>query len=664
MTLLRFTQHVVTAMNELTPRQVKITDAFWSPRLTVNATQAIVHQWRELEKSGCLDNFRLLAGDKEGFREGWFFADSDAFKWLDAAARIYVLTPDAQLKALMDTAIDLCTRAQSPDGYLFTYNQLHFPGQRWIDLQVEHELYCHGHLIEAGVSHYEATGETAVLNIAVKAADLLVREFLNAGPEKTCGHEEIELALLRLYHVTHTEDYLELARQFLERRGHISFFPIKLAREFSDSGARKKIVRQQQQAYATAHPEYAISKLPPDNFAKKTRFSTARWYVNALSGRYAQQHAPIRRHTKPVGHAVRFGYLETAVALLHRLRPDDTLLPALERTWQHMIERRMYVTGGLGAIPGLEGFGRDYELDPEFAYAETCAALASLFWNWEMALITQQARYSDLFEWQLYNAASVGMGLNGENYLYNNPLTCRRGITRRPWFAVPCCPSNLSRMWASLGKYIYSFDRDNVWIHQYIGSETTIDLAVPIGLSIESGLPFTGTITVSVNPTNPIDFTLHLRIPSWAADHPLAIKINGQEQSLPAVDRSSVEPTAQGYDPRSSRFIPIKRTWRSGDVIEVTFEMPIVLRRVHPRVKGHAGKVALTRGPLVYCLESIDNPNVDIFTARLDPSKLRAEYRNNLLGGTMVLTDQSLTFIPYHLWANRGESQMTVWVNA
>jgi hypothetical protein len=334
-----------------------------------------------------------------------------------------------------------------------------------------------------------------------------------------------------------------------------------------------------------------------------------------------------------------------------------------------MIERRMYVTGGLGAIPGLEGFGRDYELDPEYAYAETCAALASLFWNWEMALITQQARYSDLFEWQLYNAASVGMGLSGESYLYNNPLTCRGGVTRRPWFSVPCCPSNLSRTWANLGRYLYSFDRDNVWVHQYIGSEALLDLAVPTGISIESGLPFMGSIKLHVNPASPIDFTLHLRIPSWAADNPITIKINGEEQPLPAVDRSDVRLPAQGYDPRLSRFIPIERTWHPGDVIELNFEMPITLRRAHPRVKGHAGKGALTRGPLVYCLESSDNPNVDIFTARLDPATLRAEYDKHLLGGTEVLraqtsNQQPLTFIPYQLWANRGESQMTVWVNA
>ncbi len=313
-------------MNELTSRQVTITDAFWSPRLAANATQAIFHQWRELEKSGCLDNFRLLTGDRAGFREGWFFADSDAYKGLDAAARIYASAPAAQLKALMEAAIDLFARAQMPDGYLFTYNQLHFPGQRWINLQVEHELYCHGHLIEAGAAHFEATSEINALNIAIKAADLLVRDFLDAGPEKTCGHEEIELALLRLYRITQTDAYLELARQFLERRGRNAFFPIKLAREFRAANARKEIVRRQRETYAAAHPAYAVSKLPPDNYARQPRCSTVRWYVNALSGHSAQQHAPLRRQTKPVGHAVRFGYLETAVAMQHRLRPDATLM--------------------------------------------------------------------------------------------------------------------------------------------------------------------------------------------------------------------------------------------------------------------------------------------------------------------------------------------------
>jgi uncharacterized protein len=379
-------------MLELTARQVNITDSYWSPRLLVNAQKAIFHQWKQLEATNCINNFRLAAGEEDGFREGWFFADSDAYKWLDAASRIYALHSDPGLASLMDSLIALLARAQMPDGYLFTYNQIHFPDQRWVNLQVEHELYCHGHFIEAGVSHYEATGQRDLLDICIEAADLLVRDFLNTTPDKTCGHEEIELSLIRLYRVTGNEEYLELARQFVERRGRIPFFPLHLLHQFNSFNKRKAYVNELRQSYIAEHPEHASFRLPGDNYTKKPRFSRARWYLNALSGRYAQQHAPIRKQTAPVGHSVRFGYLEIAIAMLLRADPDESLLSALEQAWERMVTKRMYITGGLGAVPGLEGFGGDYELDPEYAYAETCASLASLFWNWEMGLITKNAR--------------------------------------------------------------------------------------------------------------------------------------------------------------------------------------------------------------------------------------------------------------------------------
>src|SRR5919106_514146 len=231
-------------MQELTARQVNITDAFWLPRLAINAQKAIFHQWKQLEVTRCIDNFRLAAGEKDGFREGWFFADSDAYKWLDAASRIYALQADPKLAFLIDSLISLIARAQMPDGYIFTYNQLHFPGQRWVNLQIEHELYCHGHLIEAGVSHYEGTGRKDLLDICIKAADLLVRDFLNASNDKTCGHEEIELALIRLYRVTRKEEYFELARQFVERRGRTPFFPLHFWRQYKSFNKRKLHVNE------------------------------------------------------------------------------------------------------------------------------------------------------------------------------------------------------------------------------------------------------------------------------------------------------------------------------------------------------------------------------------------------------------------------------------
>jgi len=636
-------------MRELTARQVKITDSFWSPRLAVNAQKAIFHQWEQLEATRCIDNFRLAAGEKDGFREGWFFADSDAYKWLDAASRIHALHADPKLASLMDAFISLVARAQMDDGYIFTYNQIHFPNQRWVNLQVEHELYCHGHLIEAGVSHYEATSRKDFLDICIKAADLLVRDFLNTANDKTCGHEEIELALIRLYRVTGKEAYFELARQFVERRGRNSFFSLHLLKQFNSFNKRKAYVIELRKDYLAQHPEHKSFRLPGDNYTRQPRFSKLRHRINALRGFYAQQHTPVRKQTSPVGHAVRFGYLETAIAMLVREKPDESLLSTLKQAWERMVTRRMYITGGLGAVPGLEGFGSDYELDPEYAYAETCASIASLFWNWEMALITRNARYSDLFEWQLYNATNVGMGQNGDTYLYNNPLTVHHGVTRQGWYVVPCCPSNLSRTFADLGKYIYSFDENNIWIHQYISSETAVD---GVKIQIESELPWSGKVKIYIKPETQKEFTIHVRKPSWTTTSPK-------------------ESTASGYDPRQADYGTISRVWSAegGETLEFNFETSIQLRHAHPRVQGHAGKVAVTRGPLVYCLESVDNPDVDIFTAQLDPSSLRDEFIPDLLGGCVVIhgktTDgKPLEFIPYFLWANRGESQMTVWVNS
>ncbi|HZJ22616.1 MAG TPA: beta-L-arabinofuranosidase domain-containing protein [Anaerolineales bacterium] len=644
-------------MQELGIRQVNITDSFWSARLTVNAQRAIFHQWEQLEATRCIDNFRLAAGEKDGFREGWFFADSDAYKWLDAASRIYALQADPKLASLIDSLISLIARAQMPDGYIFTYNQLHFPEQRWVNLQVEHELYCHGHLIEAGVSHYEATGSRNLLDLCIKAADLLVNDFLNASNDKTCGHEEIELALIRLYRVTGKGDYLELASQFLERRGRTPLYGIHWWLERNDFLKRKAYVEQLRQDYVAKHPEYASFRLPGDNYTKQPPFSKLRNRINALRGLYAQQHAPIRKQTVPVGHSVRFGYLETAVAMLCReVGKSDwqsDLQPTLEQAWERMVTRRMYITGGLGAAPGLEGFGYDYELDPEYAYAETCASLASLFWNWEMALITKDARYSDLFEWQLYNATNVGMGLNGDTYLYNNPLSVHQGVTRQGWYVVPCCPSNLSRTFADLGKYIYSFEQDKLWIHQYVSSETTVNVGVPVNVKIESELPWNGKVRIFIKPEQKTEFGLNLRMPSWAVSNP-----------------SDTLATASGYDPRESNYQIIRRVWTPEvKPLDFNFDMTIKLRRAHPKVRGHAGKVTVTRGPLVYCLESVDNPDVDIFTAQLDPDSLRDEFVPDLLGGCVVLHAKTidgrpLKFIPYFLWANRGESQMTVWVNS
>ncbi len=656
-------------MKELTVQQVHIKDEFWGLRLEMNAHKAIFHQWEQLEKSHCIDNFRLVAEGKEGFREGWFFADSDAFKWLDAACRIYATRPSEALRKLIGTLIHLIGETQTDDGYTYTYNQLHFPECRWVNLQIEHELYCHGHLIEAGVSHYEATGQRDLLAIVEKAADMLAHGFGDAGPEQTPGHEEIEIALLRLYHVTRNEQYLALARRFIEQRGRNKNFARTIFQENNSANSRSKQRDEQRKRYLQKHPEHAAFELPAENVSQKPPGIGLRFFLNALSGKYFQQHRPVREQTIPVGHAVRFAYLETAVAMLHRASGDATLLPALEKAWLHMVNRRMYVTGGIGSLPVIEGFGRDYELDPEAAYAETCAALGCMLWNWEMTLITRQAKYADLFEWQLYNAASVGIGLEGTSYLYNNPLASKDGMVRQEWFDVPCCPSNVSRVWAYLGKHVYSYEGDELWIHQYIGSTTRVDLGVPVQIEMDSQLPWRGKVMVRVDPESPADFAIYLRIPSWAGSYTL--KVNGVTQ-VPDVqpdEREAMEGTASGYSPFRSHYVRLARTWSAGDTVELEFPMQIGVLRSHPKVKSGSGKVTLTRGPLVYCVESVDNPGVDIFDLKADLSTLRAEFDPKHLDGVWVIrgkttTGASFSASPYYCWANRGKAQMTVMVEA
>jgi hypothetical protein len=442
-------------------------------------------------------------------------------------------------------------------------------------------------------------------------------------------------------------------------------FSISILQQNSAAEKRKEKVNQRRQAYMTAHPELTPFQVPAGNEAKKPWNIAMRWTLNALTGKYFQQHTPVREQTVPVGHSVRFAYLETATAMLARETEDDSYLPTLESCWDHMVSRRMYVTGGIGSLPALEGFGRDYELDPEIAYTETCAALGSMFWNWEMAQLTGQAKYSDLFEWQLYNAAGVGMGADGSKYLYNNPLACRGGVTRQAWYEVPCCPSNLSRTWADLGAYLYSHDESNIWVHQYVNSQAEFDGWGGMKLKLETGLPWRGSVRIEVNPPKKQEFSLHIRIPSWASG--LAAQLNGKTLAPPTAETNTAQ-TASGYNPRASRFWPIKRTWSSGDVVEIEFGMDILLRRAHPKVKGHKGKAAISLGPVVYCLESVDNPDVDIFTVQIAPDSLREHFSPNLLGGTTMIEAKSiegipLTLIPYHLWGNRGASQMTVWVN-
>jgi len=651
-------------MKQLPSNSVTIRDGFWGPRLKVNASKAIFHQWDQLERTGCIENFRLVGGVGEGIREGFFFADSDAFKWLDAAANIHDSYPSEKLKNLMDYFIDLIGKAQTEDGYLFTYNQLFFPGIRWRNIQIEHELYCLGHLIEAGVSHFSTTGENSLLNLALKSADLIVKDFSGKGPTGTPGHEEIEIALIRLYRLTQNQIYLDQAENFLEQRGRIKPFVWHILQINKSFEERSRFVESSYKEYVESHTNHLGKfQLPDDNLSANPKWGKMRWFFNMANGKYFQQHQPIRKQTIPVGHAVRYAYLKTAIAMLQRERTNIALLNSLEKSWDHMVSKRMYVTGGIGSLPNIEGFGRDYELDPKYSYSETCAALGVIFWNWEMGLITKDAKYADLTEWLLYNAAAVGLGQDGISYLYNNPLSCVGKITRQGWFKCPCCPSNISRVWANLGKYIYSIGMDDIWVHQYVTNESIREDGV--GLVMETGLPWGGKTTIKIISKSATAFTLHLRVPSWI--NGLSLKVNDEQiPNSPPPTKLQVQ-TASGYNPSDSWYISIKRSWNSGDVVLIEFCMEIRIRSTHPKVTATRGKIAISRGPLVYCLESTDNPDIDIFKATIDPSSLYSECKKDYFGGAEFIygkTTQNnlLTLSPYFLWANRGNSQMTTYL--
>lgn len=626
----------------------------------MNAQRAVDHQWRQLEATGCLNNFRIAAGLAEGAREGAFFSDSDAYKWLDAASRLLAHDAPPHVSARVDELITLLEAAQADDGYLYTYNQILFPQERWRNLQLEHEMYCLGHLIEAGVSHFLATGESRLLALVRRSADLLVQQFHEAEDSRVDGHPEIEIALVRLYRVTGETAYRELARRLLECRGRKRPYLRLLLPQLLRTVRRLATARRRHGQYQKLHPEAPKVRLPALNKPKIPRRTWLRFIANVASGRTFQQHLPVRRQTVPVGHAVRFVYLETAAAMLCREGVDAELQAVVTAAWEHMVRRRMYVTGGLGSLPLIEGFGADDELDPEVAYAETCAAIGSMLWNREMAALTGDARYDDLFEWQLYNAAAVGMGWDGDAYLYNNPLTSRGRITRVAWYLVPCCPSNLSRTWADLGDAVARKRGRSVWIAQYIGAAIDLDGGK---LTVESDLPWSGRVRLACEHEPATDFELHLRLPSWATGY--RIERNGAPESVDATSTAAADGKAAcGYSPHGARWLSLRRHWARGDVLELHFEMPLRFHRQQPQVTGCGGRFAVSRGPLVYCLESIDNGE-QIFDLRLDPGSFAVDHDPKLFDGITTLVAQAadgrtVTFIPYMLWGNRGPSRMTV----
>ena len=630
-------------------KKVQIVDNFWSTRMDLNRTVALNYQWEQYEKCGTLGNFRQVAEKRQGNRKGYFYTDSDLHKWADAVSRTLFVASDVKLEALLNEYIDLMEKAQDSDGYLYTWNQLYFPGRRWINIHVEHELYTAGHFIEAGISHLLATGEKRLFNMAVRTADLVVRDFKKITSSNCPGHQEIEIALLKLFRVTGQSKYMDIAEQFLRKRGRGWFFGLRLLQNYFSHSFRCKIVKRMDRNEGLNNLGFNISE---NAMAREPRFLALRSFLAFISGSYQQQHKALLKQTEPKGHSVRWAYMMYATAILNREREDPDLSTFQSESWENLTAKKMYITGGIGALPVIEGFGRNYELNNEFSYSETCAAIGSIFWNNEMLKYAPHACYADLIERQLYNAASVGISQDGKKYFYRNPLESCGELERHSWFQTACCPSNISRLWGDIPDLIYSETNGVIYINQYIGNRgLSNDKATDI--EIKSDFPWEGRAEIKVSSTT--SKRINLRIPGWAQTW--KIRLNGEllYEGIKTIASSRLYTDIL----KSASYFEVELLPGTGHVIELEIPMGIVVNRSDDRVKENRGKIALSRGPIVYCIESenrISDP--------VDTSCLSYEWDDQTFNGrTVVLSNGRFSFIPYYLWGNRGKRNMKVWVD-
>jgi DUF1680 family protein len=596
---------------------VRIEDEFWAPKLAVVCESTLPHCFRQCEETGRLSNFDKAAGKLEGKFEGYFFNDSDVYKVLEGAAYVLARRKDPELEKYVDELIARIAAAQQPDGYLNSFFTLTPSEPRWSNTKDRHELYCAGHLLEAGIAHYQATGKRTLLDVAVKFIDYIDSVFGPDAKRDVPGHEEIELALVKLYRLTGEERYLKLAQFFIDERGH-------------------------------AHGR-------------------------DLYGEYCQDHAPVREHNQIVGHAVRAMYLYCGVADLAAITGDQGYIDTLDRIWRDAVHRKMYITGGIGPSQGNEGFTEPYDLPNETAYCETCAAIGLALWNHRLNLLHGDAKYADVFERVLYNGLLSGISLDGKRFFYVNPLVSRGDHHRQPWYRCACCPPNLLRFFASLEQYVYAHSDDAICVNLYVGSTGTVTLGdrEPVKLTQQTRYPWDENVKLIVEPRKAMDFELDLRIPGWCSG--ATLKVGGEP-----------------VDPIKKRkgYACIRRTWKPGDVVELDLPMPIERMRADPRVEADRGRVALQRGPIVYCLEAADSTGNVRNCALPRDAKLTPEYRPDLLGGVMTVRGPALVAvaagsedweeslyqpvsgaqpidfvaIPYYAWDNRAPGEMVVWL--
>ena len=603
-------------------KEVTIQDSFWAPRRETNRIASIPFSLQKLEEAGNIEDMRLAARHAtKGFR-GPVFMDSDLYKALEAASYSLATHPDPALEKQLDDIIAIMAAAQQPDGYLNSYYTVKEPGKRWTNLRDCHELYCAGHMFEAAVAHYQATGKTAFLNIATRYADYIDSVF--GPPPKRLGypgHPEIELALIKLWRATGNQRYFELARFFVENRG----------RKF----------------FATEH------HTPLDKY----------------DGSYFQDDVPIYDHQNIKGHAVRAAYLMSGVTEVASQTGDQRLLAMLDRVWRNTTERNQYLTGGIGPSAHNEGFTVDYDLPNQSAYQETCATIALAQWAHRLALLYGDARYADAVERALYNGVLSGVSQDGTKFFYVNPLESTGTHHRSPWFGCACCPPNVTRTLAALGGYAYAVSADSLYVNLYIqGSAQAKVGGTPVTLKVKTEYPWDGKVALEVAPTSRAKFALRLRVPGWC--HNASVAINHRAVKAPVVER--------GY-------LVLDREWKRGDRVELELAMPAERVAANPRVKADQGHLAIQRGPIVYCLEQCDQSE-PVSALWLPPeAPLKAAREPGLLGGVVTIMGEAslardqnwrrslyqtaapanrvaLKAIPYYAWDNRKPGAMKVWL--
>ncbi|MGZ7441917.1 glycoside hydrolase family 127 protein [Paenibacillus sp. TH7-28] len=585
--------------------QVGLADGYWRPRLEALSRVTLPACLAQCEATGRISNFAKAGGLESGEHQGMYYDDSDVYKVLEGAAYSLMIVRDERLEAEIDRIIDLIAAAQEEDGYLSTYYTLTAPDKKWTDME-KHEMYNGGHLLEAAVAYYEATGKRKLLDVACRLADHYDRLF---GPGKRHwveGHEEIELALVKLHRVTGEARYLKLAQWLLEERGH-------------------------------GHGAGAI------------------WEKEDWGPAYCQDDVPVREIRRVTGHAVRAMYLYTAMADVIGAAADSSYAEALQHVWAHTVERNMYVTGGIGPSRHNEGFTTDYDLPNESAYCETCAAIALVFWNHRMNLLYGDAKYADVVEKAMYNGVLSGISLSGDRFFYENPLASQGNHHRVEWFHTSCCPTNLTRFLPSVGGYAYAVTDRGLACNLFMGghAEITLESGNPVKLEMETGYPWDGGIRLTVHPGKDEEFPVLLRIPGWCRSYQVAV--NGAQV------RSTDVTVHQGY-------LVLERKWTAGDLIEYRLDMSVQVVRSRPEVEANRGRIAFQRGPLVYCLEQEDNGDLtyDDFSVSAKTA-FSTEHRDDILGGVTLISGQDrigarYTFIPYYAWDNRKPGFMQVWV--